>query len=94
MPRVIGEAAYGAGRAAGTGRRLLDAAASSPFGQGLGAAATGTAALFQKYPTAFLASTQAGSRAQETEAERLGREYGLQAPAAPDDRYGDFRIRP
>ena len=83
MPRLVGEAAYGAGRAAGTGKRAFDAAAQSPLGQGLGATGTALADLYQKYPSLFLAEAQAGSRLQETEQERLARLYGGALPSAP-----------
>lgn len=83
MPRVVGETAYGAGRAAGTGKRAFDAAAQSPFGQGLGATGTALADLYQKYPSLFLAEAQAGSRLQETEQERLERLYADSVPSVP-----------
>lgn len=83
MPRVVGEATYGAGRAAGTGKRAFDAVAGSKVGQGLGAAGTGLAELYQKYPQLFLAEAQAGSRLQETEQERLERLYADSVPSVP-----------
>jgi hypothetical protein len=83
MPRVVGETAYGLGRVAGTGKRAFNAAAQSPFGQGLGATGTALADLYQKYPQLFLAEAQAGSRLQETEQERLERLYGISVPSVP-----------
>lgn len=82
-PRVAGEISYGAGLAAGTGRRAFDAVAQSPLAQN--AAATG-GALYDLYldnPTKFLAGAQVGTRLQETEAElnrELAERYGLLLP--------------
>lgn len=83
MPRVAGEVAYGLGRVAGTGQRAIDVVASSPLGQGTAAAGTTIADLYQKYPQAFLGAAQAGTRLEETEAERLRRKYreSLELPA-------------
>jgi hypothetical protein len=81
-PRVVGELAYGAGRAAGTGARAFDAVAGSKVGQGLGAAGTGLAELYQKYPELFLAGTQAGTLLEKTNAQALADKY-VGAPVAP-----------
>lgn len=88
MPRVVGEAAYGAGRAAGTVKRGVDMLTSSPFGEGVAATGTALADLYQKYPTLFLAEAQAGSRLEETEAEKqrkLMERYGLTVPELPPE---------
>jgi hypothetical protein len=84
MPRLVGEAAYGAGRAAGTGRRLINAVTQSPFGEGVAATGEALADLYNKYPTLALAGAQVGTRLQETEAEqarRLAESYRL--PVVP-----------
>jgi hypothetical protein len=79
MPRVAGEVAYGLGRGAGTVKRGVDALAASPLGD------TGAklAELYQKYPELFLAEAQAGTRLEETEAERLRQKYAGGVPSAP-----------
>lgn len=87
MPRVAGEAAYGLGRAAGTGKRAFDAVAGSPLGD------TGRkiAELYEKYPSLFLAEAQAGTRLEETEAERLRQKYDVGLPSAPAGiGFGDY----
>jgi hypothetical protein len=83
-PRIAGELAYGAGRAAGTGRRLINAVTQSPFGEGVAATGEALADLYNKYPTLALAGAQVGTRLQETEAEqarRMAESYRL--PVAP-----------
>lgn len=88
MPRVVGEAAYGAGRVAGTAKRGFDAAAQSPFGEGISTIGTGVADLYNKYPTAFLGAAQAGTRLEETEEEKrrkLLQRYGLSLPELPPE---------
>lgn len=87
MPRVAGEVAYGLGRAAGTGKRAFDAVAGSPLGD------TGRkiAELYEKYPSLFLAEAQAGTRLEETEAERLRQKYDVGLPSAPAGiGFGDY----
>ena len=64
-PRIMGEAAYGAGRAIGTGQRL-----SAPVVQGLGD-------LYQKYPTTALTLSRGSEYADETDPDRLKERYGL-----------------
>jgi len=81
-PRVVGEMAYGAGRVAGTGARAFDAVAGSKVGQGLGAAGTGLAELYQKYPELFLAGTQAGTMLDKIDAQALADKYAG-APVVP-----------
>jgi hypothetical protein len=81
-PRVVGELAYGAGRVAGTGARAFDAVAGSKVGQGLGAAGTGLAELYQKYPELFLAGTQAGTMLDKIDAQALADKY-IGAPVVP-----------
>jgi len=81
-PRVVGELAYGAGRVAGTGARAFDAVAGSKFGQGLGAAGTGLAELYQKYPELFLVGTQAGTMLDKIDAQALADKY-VGAPVVP-----------
>jgi hypothetical protein len=82
MPRAVGEMAYGAGRVAGTGARAFDAVAGSKVGQGLGAAGTGLAELYQKYPELFLAGTQAGTMLDKIDAQALADKY-VGAPVVP-----------
>jgi hypothetical protein len=74
--------AYGAGRLAGTGARAFDAITGSKVGQGLGAAGTGLAELYQKYPELFLAGTQAGTMLDKIDAQALADKY-VGAPVAP-----------
>ena len=81
-PRVAGELAYGAGRVAGTGARAINAIAGSKVGQGLGAAGTGLAELYQKYPELFLAGTQAGTLLDKIDAQALADKY-IGAPVVP-----------
>jgi hypothetical protein len=81
-PRIAGELAYGAGRVAGTGARAFDAVAGSKVGQGLGAAGTGLAELYQKYPELFLAGTQAGTMLEKIDAQALADKY-VGAPVMP-----------
>lgn len=81
-PRAVGEMAYGAGRVAGTGARALDAITGSKFGQGLGAASTGLAELYQKYPELFLAGTQVGTMLDKIDAQALADKY-VGAPVVP-----------
>ena len=76
IPRVMGEAAYGLGRMAGTGARGAEALAASPVGRGAATAGRTLADLYERYPSAALAMAQLGSRAEETEQERLERLYG------------------
>ena len=64
-PRLAGEAAYGVGRLAGTAVRGGQALAQSPAGRYTAGAARGLADLYERYPTAFLASAQAGSRGRD-----------------------------
>ena len=88
MPRVVGEAAYGAGRVAGTAKRGFDVLAQSPFGEGAAKIGTGMADLYNKYPTAFLGAAQAGTRLEETEEEkrrRLREKYNLNVPELPPE---------
>jgi hypothetical protein len=81
-PRLAGELSYGAGRVAGTGARAFDAITGSKVGQGLGAAGTGLAELYQKYPELFLAGTQAGTMLDKIDAQALADKY-VGAPVAP-----------
>jgi uncharacterized protein YjbJ (UPF0337 family) len=80
VPRVVGEAAYGLGRAAGTGARygkaLMDATETPR---------TALAELYNNYPSLALATTQAGSRAYQTE--RLQNQYGIgsETPSVPTE---------
>ena len=78
VPRIAGEAAFGAGRLAGTGARygkeVLDA---------VGPTATKAAELYKKYPAATLAAAQLGAR--EYDVERLMNEYGIGSPTLPVD---------
>jgi hypothetical protein len=75
-PRIMGEAAYGLGRMAGTGARGAEALAASPVSRGAATAGRTLADLYERYPSAALAMAQLGSRAEETEQERLERLYG------------------
>jgi hypothetical protein len=81
-PRAVGEMAYGAGRVAGTGARVFDAVAGSKVGQGLFAAGTGLAELYQKYPELFLAGTQVGTMLDKIDAQALADKY-VGAPVVP-----------
>lgn len=81
-PRAVGEMAYGAGRVAGTGARAFDAITGSKVGQGLGAAGTGLAELYQKYPELFLTGTQAGTMLDKIDAQALADKY-VGAPVVP-----------
>lgn len=81
-PRAVGEMAYGAGRAAGTGARALDAITGSKVGQGLSAAGTGLAELYQKYPEVFLGATQAGTMLEKIGAQEAADAY-TGSPMAP-----------
>ena len=77
-PRAMGEMSYGAGRAAGTAARGVDALAQGPVGRGAGQLLE----LQRRYPGAFNATAAASNNLQETEAERLAREYGITMPEA------------
>lgn len=79
-PRAMGELSYGAGLAAGTVARGVDAAMSSRIGQTGQDLSRRAYDLYQKYPTAALGLSAAGARAEETEAERFRREYGIEIP--------------
>lgn len=81
-PRLTGELAYGAGRLTGTGVKVAKDISQSQLGQGVTTTAKAIADLYQKYPELGLAGAQLGSRAQETEAERLKRLYGIPTIAA------------
>lgn len=81
-PRLVSEMAYGTGRLAGTGARAFDAITGSKVGQGLGAAGTGLAELYQKYPELFLAGTQAGTMLDKIDAQALADKY-VGAPVVP-----------
>ena len=81
-PRLTGELAYGAGRLTGTGARVAKDISQSQLGQGVTTTAKAIADLYQKYPELGLAGAQLGSRAEETEAERLKRLYGIPTIAA------------
>jgi len=83
MPRVIGELAYGAGAAAGFGKRGLDAITGSPFGKRIADTGSDLADLYAKYPQLFLAEAQLGTKLQETEQERLERLYADAMPSIP-----------
>ena len=88
MPRVVGETAYGIGRGVGTAKRGFEAVAQSPIGQGVSTIGTGVADLYNKYPGVFLGTAQAGTRLEETEAEKnreLMRRYGLNVPELPPE---------
>ena len=87
-PRLAGELSYGAGRAAGTAKRGFDTFMQSPFGEGTALTGRAIADLYQKYPQAFLAETQLGTRLQETEEEkrrRLRERYGVTVPELPPE---------
>ena len=77
IPRIVGEAAYGTGRLAGTGARygkdILDAVS--------GPRATRAAELYRKYPAVPLAVASLGAR--EYDVERLMNEYGIGTPTMP-----------
>ena len=91
-PRAVGEMAYGAGRVAGTGARAFDAITGSKVGQGLGAAGTGLAELYQKYPELFLAGTQTGTMLDKIDAQALADKY-VGAPVVPaGDMAGEEQI--
>lgn len=81
-PRLTGELAYGAGRLTGTGARVAKDISQSQLGQGVTTTAKAIADLYQKYPELGLAGAQLGSRAEETEVERLKRLYGIPTIAA------------
>lgn len=76
MPRVAGELAYGTGVAAGYGKRGFDAVAGSPKTKAL-------AELYNEYPQLFLLPSQVGTKLQETEQERLERQYADSVPSVP-----------
>lgn len=80
IPRVVGEASYGLGRAAGTGARYgkaLMEATETPR--------TALADLYNKYPSLTLATAQLGSRGYQTE--RLKNQYGIgsETPSVPTE---------
>lgn len=83
-PRLAGELAYGAGRAAGTGVR-----AGKTLLEKTEVPRTKLAELYQKYPSLFLGEAQVGSRLEETEAEKLRRKYELDnlTPFDPSEMY-------
>ena len=76
IPRFMGETAYGLGRAAGTGARGAEALAASPVARGVATVGRTLADMYERYPSAALGMAQLGSRAEETEQERLERLYG------------------
>lgn len=74
-PRAVSEAAYGAGRAMGTGQRLA---------QPLSGAVDNLSNLYNKYPTAALGIARADQYADETDPDRLMQRYGLGMPTGLD----------
>lgn len=85
VPRVVGEAAYGVGRLAGTGARagktLLEATETPR---------TKLAELYNKYPEVALGATQLSSRAYQTE--RLKNEYGIGTEMPPVPTEEDLQL--
>lgn len=71
-PRVAGELSYGAGRLVGTAQKYGSAAGKNLLD------------LYEKYPTTALSIAQTGKYADETEAERLRRIYGMPNPIVLD----------
>lgn len=64
-PRAMSELAFGGGRMLGAGQRTV-----KPLIEGLGD-------LYNKYPTAALATSRADQYSDETDADRLRQQYGL-----------------
>lgn len=67
-PRLMGEVAYGAGRAAGAGRDTLAALSKA----------------YETAPARYLGAAQVGSRLEEADREELARRYGMIEPPAFD----------
>jgi hypothetical protein len=89
-PRVMGEAAYGAGRAAGTGARIARAAMDSDVGRGVRATGEGIAGLYQRYPSAALAASEVGARGEDVERQGLMERYGeTGVPLLPRDKFDE-----
>jgi hypothetical protein len=67
-PRIVSEAAYGAGRLMGSGQRLA---------QPLTGAVDNLSALYDKYPSAALITSRGSQYADETDPDLLRERYGL-----------------
>lgn len=80
-PRVMGEAAYGLGRAAGAGQRVATSIADTAA-----PVASRISDLYQRYPAATLAASQTGSRMEDLEDE-LRRKYGIEGYAPLPEYY-------
>ena len=80
-PRVMGEAAYGLGRATGAGQRVATSIADTAA-----PVASRIADLYQRYPAATLAASQTGSRMEDLEDE-LRRKYGIEGYAPLPEYY-------
>jgi hypothetical protein len=89
-PRVMGEAAYGLGRLAGTATRAGQEVAGSDIGRGIATAGRGLADLYQKYPTVALAGAELGARGEDAERQALMERYGeTGVPLLPRDKFDE-----
>lgn len=89
-PRVMGEAAYGAGRLAGTATRAGQEVAGSDIGRGIATAGRGLADLYQKYPTLALGAAELGARGEDVEQQALMERYGEPGvPLLPRDKFDE-----
>jgi hypothetical protein len=89
-PRVMGEAAYGLGRLAGTATRAGQEVAGSDIGRGIATAGRGLADLYQKYPTVALAGAELGARGEDVEQQALMERYGEPGvPLLPRDKFDE-----
>jgi hypothetical protein len=90
IPRVMGEVAYGAGRAAGAGARVGREVLDSDIGRGLRAAGAGAADLYQRYPSLALAGAEVGARGEDVERQALMERYGdTGVPLLPRDPFDE-----
>lgn len=83
-PRVMGEASYGLGRAVGTGQR-----AAASLSQTAAPVSSRIADLYNRYPAAALATSQAGNRMEDLEDE-LRRKYGIGGDAPMPSYEGEY----
>ena len=90
IPRVMGEAAYGAGRLAGTATRAGRRAAQSDLGQASIRLGEAAADLYQRRPTLALGAAQLGARGEDAERQALRERYSDEAvPLLPRDKFDE-----
>ena len=90
IPRVMGEAAYGAGRLAGTATRAGRRAAQSDIGQASIRLGEAAADLYQRRPALALGAAQLGARGEDVERQALMERYGDEGvPLLPRDQFDE-----